>query len=371
MDIHKNICKKEFQKIISFVSENIISYKWEADSIILNVLDEADIDGIISKINRISNKFINTHTDCEVYFENDIKRDTYFDVYNAADGTITEFGNGQIGFSEKGVFLFEYFDCLFENMALLRGAIKKVYPVLLPVSAYRKTGYINKSPQYAMFCCSASENMETIERMSDDLADSDCKKDLSEPVFALSPSACFHTYLEYENKKLDKNTLLTFRQNVFRNEGRLNYRERGRLMDYHVREIVMLGDEKYVCRLRKEMMDGVSDIIKDLELKGNITAASDPFILPKMQLYKKIQKIDKSKYEVHLNVSEENEISAASFNLHGKAFTDPFGIAIDNCPDTVTACVGFGIQRWVIAFLSQYGFDEESWPEKVRRNYIK
>lgn len=370
-DIHNKICKREFQKIISFVSEDIISYEWNGDSLVLNISDDADGSVIINDIKRIGDKFINSDANSEVYFENNIKRDTYFDVYNAADSAIVEFGNGQVGFSEKGVFLFDYFDGLFESVALSLGAVKKIYPALLPIKAYQKTGYINKSPQYAIFCCSANENMQTVEKISADLANSDCKKNFSEPVFALSPSACFHTYIEYENKKLDKNTLLTFRQNVFRNEGRLNYREIGRLMDYHVREIVMIGNEAYVEKLRKEIMDATLMIMKELKLKGSIATASDPFILPKMQMYKKMQKIDRSKYEVHLNISEENEISAASFNLHGKAFTDPFGIEVDNCCNTVTACVGFGIQRWIIAFLSQYGFNVANWPEKVRSNYRK
>ena len=83
-----------------------------------------------------------------------------------------------------------------------------------------------------------------------------------------------------------------------------------------------------------------------------------------------VEKIDKSKYEMHLNISSDKSISTASYNLHGKAFTDPFNISVENCEDTVTACVGFGLQRWILAFLSQYGFNEEYWPEEVKSEYL-
>lgn len=366
IDIDEKICREEFQKNISFVSEAILSYEWSGSSLFVCIEDDADGEVITEAIKRISAGFINSDIGSEVYFKNSVEKDMYFDVYAAENNNIIEFGNGQLGFKEMGVFLFDYFDSRFESIALSKGAAKKIYPVLLPVSDYQKTGYIRKSPQYAMFCCSASENMNIIESIASDMSAADLKKDLSEPLFALSPSACFHTYIEYKNKELDRNTLLTFRQNVFRNEGRLNYSETGRLMDYHVREIVMIGDDGYVNRLRKEIMDAAADLIKELGLRGDITTASDPFVLPRMQRYKKLQKLDRSKYEVHLNTSADTRLSAASFNLHGRAFTDPFNIAVKGHADTVTACVGFGIQRWVIAFLAQYGFDEKNWPEGIR-----
>lgn len=32
----------------------------------------------------------------------------------------------------------------------------------------------------------------------------------------------------------------------------------------------------------------------------------------------------------------------------------------------MTGCVGFGLERWVIAFVSQYGVDPNNWPQKVK-----
>ena len=37
---------------------------------------------------------------------------------------------------------------------------------------------------------------------------------------------------------------------------------------------------------------------------------------------------------------------------------------------TVTGCIGFGIERFVLSFLSQYSEDEEKWPENIRMEYL-
>lgn len=366
-DIQINI--EEFKKTLSFISADISSFEWNNMQLKLSVFDCADINKIENDIRYSARKFINAENSDEVYFETDSEGEDYVAVDKMSDDNIIVFGKSQIGFGEKGIFLFNYFDNIFEQMALRRNARKKIYPVLLPIGEYVKTGYLAKSPQYAMLCSCMDENMSYMEQMEKDIIARASKDKLKEPEYALSPSACFHTYIEYKNKELKDNTLITFRQNVFRNEGRFNFDEVGRFMDYHVREIVMIGDIEYVTGTRKEIMDESVELVKKLKLTGDMRLASDPFIMPKMQIYKKIQRIDKSKYELNLYTSKEHKISVASYNLHGKAFTDPFNICIEGRDDTVTACVGFGLQRWVVAFVAQYGWDETKWPKDVLDKY--
>lgn len=71
-----------------------------------------------------------------------------------------------------------------------------------------------------------------------------------------------------------------------------------------------------------------------------------------------------------LYYNDEKALAAASFNLHGTAFTKPFNIKIRNVNYPVTGCIGFGIERWVLGFLAQYGLCEKNWPKDVR-NYIR
>ena len=33
----------------------------------------------------------------------------------------------------------------------------------------------------------------------------------------------------------------------------------------------------------------------------------------------------------------------------------------------VSGCVGFGIERWILVFLAQYGTDSACWPDEVKK----
>lgn len=77
-----------------------------------------------------------------------------------------------------------------------------------------------------------------------------------------------------------------------------------------------------------------------------------------------------SKYELLLKYSSKKSIAVASFNIHGTAFTQPFNIKIKNIETPVTGCAGFGIERWVLAFIAQYGWDDNQWP-LIIKEYIK
>lgn len=217
----------------------------------------------------------------------------------------------------------------------------------------------------------AREDINTLKRIEKEIVVKGDRLDiLSQPCFALSPSACFHVYAEYKNQVLGQNMLITFTQNVFRNEGRLNFKEVGRLRDYHVKEIVFLGDEDYVASKRNEAIDKVCLLLEEWELDGNISSSADPFVLPKMQKFKKIQKREKIKYEVQLYYNEKETMAVASFNLHGGAFTHAFNIKLNGNKEAVTGCIGFGLERWVLCFLARHGEDVTHWPEKVREEYI-
>lgn len=363
----------EFIKAANFVSPHITDIKTASFEDICFYFDDivspTEIDCISNELEKLIKKFNKSDIEDELFYKSNVDISEYFDAYEK-NKNVFFFTDSQLGFGEKGIFLLNYFDSAFERFALNLGAVKKIYPVLLSVPEYLKTGYIKKSPQYAILCSSVKDSMSDVEKLNSSILDSNAKEKLKEPEFALSPSACFHTYIEYQNQTLDKNSVITFKQNVFRNEGRLNYKEKGRLMDYHVREIVFIGDEKFVEKQRLQLMKDSEVFMKEHQLEGDISLATDSFVLPKMQMYKTIQKIDKTKYEMHLNVEKNKNISVASFNLHGKAFTDPFNISVKDT-DTVTGCVGFGLQRWVIAFVSQYGWDERNWPEKIKKAYVQ
>lgn len=287
----------------------------------------------------------------EIYFQNMVKRD-YVSTDNIMSGkNIINFGEGSIGLSGKALELFRYFDSIFRGFAALLGGVEEQYPVLLDNKTLKDTGYLRTSPQYIHYVNPVKDDMEILA----DLWKSERTEQFyDESVGVLSPSACFHVYENYRNNVLEQCKTVTLLQNVFRNEGRYNRSEYGRLRDYHVREIVFIGSEDYVKKSLKILMDKTSEFIRETGLTGEIKPASDSFILPDMQKYKLLQLKNKVKYEVKLNYSRSMQLSAASFNFHGKTFTYPFNIKVKDEDETVTGCAGYGLERWVLAYLSQF-----------------
>lgn len=213
-----------------------------------------------------------------------------------------------------------------------------------------------------------TEDFEDLEKMSNaSFVDKNLDEVIQIPSFSLSPSACFHVYEKYRGQTMPQNSVITLNQSVFRNEGRLNWEEFGRLRDYHVREIVFLGTQEFVEQTRENIREEVMTFIRKMNMDAYITVAADAFIMPKMIKYKKYQKMEKSKYEVRVSYDKDHTLAAASLNLHGTAFTSPFHIKVKGVDNPVSGCVGFGIERWILVFLAQYGTDSACWPDEVKK----
>lgn len=364
IELDDTIEVKDFFKIISFISQDILKCTVSDNELVLEMSDDAQVEHILSRIEEYKEKFVSINSE-KTYFENYNQLD-YYNVQGMSG--VKNLGEGMLGLSDGALKIYHYFERKFRNIAFKAhdNCEERIYPVMLPVSEYKRTGYLRNSPQYAIFCCAVHENLEELCRIDNEIEDERIFNYVNKPQYALSPSACFHAYLENKGKTLEDECLLTFTQNVFRNEGRFNYAEFGRMKDYHVREIVMFGTQSFVSKKRKSIMDMTCELVEKLNLSGHICGAADAFIIPRLQKYKKIQKMEESKYELRLNYTDKDYLSVASFNIHGAAFTYPFDIKIKDIREPVTGCVGFGLERWVLAFLSQYGENEECWPKEIK-----
>lgn len=361
--IAANISIEEIKKMISFISQRIEKYEILDNELVLQVDDAADFEVITNNYNLLLSKYVSDGADEKVICEH-FSEKQFFD-YNQIQDLVSYYSDGQVILKKHAIELFKYFNDKIEEIAVSLGAQKRVYPTLIKLDDYIKTGYLRNSPQYAYFCSGFHESIDELIDVEHIVNSESIDKVIDIPNMALSPSACFHTYAELENSKLHEFEIITFMQDVFRNEGRFNWDDFGRLKSYHVRETVFIGDANFVSSNRKKFLDETIDFLSEIDLNYKICVASDPFIIPKLQKYKRLQKIDESKYELRIGLSKGKFLSCASFNLHGNAFTYPFNIRIDGYDEPVTGCVGFGIERLVLSFLSQYGTDISTWPDKI------
>ncbi len=363
----------EAKKLVSFISKDILSFDIDEDKIILNINDDSDEEEIRRKANKIFKQHLEGSSRLAevVVFENkESKEYTSKDEIYMSD-FVHEFGEGLLSIQNDGVLLLKYFNDEFMKMALKLGAIEKIYPVLLPMNILKKTGYIRTSPQYLTFCSSSEEDTEKLNSINRKVNNREpLKAILEEPRLALSPSACFSVYMDLKDKEVDEPKVYTICQDVFRNEGRFNWDDFARLRNYTLREFVFVGDMEFIKEKRIQSLEMVKEFVKKLNLDSRVCITYDPFVMPSMQKFKEIQISEETKFELQLSYSNDKNLAVASFNIHGDAFTTPFNIKVKNVSNPVTGCVGFGMERWVLAFLAQYGLNRENWPECVKK-YIE
>ena len=353
----------DLKRIIGFASEDIVSIQLNEENLVLELKKDANKEEILSNVKQLVARFVSASQNEQIIFSYNNANREYFsesDIYSS--DLIRKIDDGLMRFNELGARLLSALDTCFDQIAQQVGCTVRKYPVLLPLESYQSTGYLIRSPQYATFCCDLEENISFLHHYT---WESNIKEHLKKPRFALSPSACFHVYDEFKNSSFANNQAFTFTQAVFRNEGRFNWTEYGRLRDYTVRELVFIGSEAYVRECLGMVMDEIKALIEDLNISSTIVTSSDHFVLPEVQLLKRLQIAEKSKYEVRVKTATSSDIACASINYHGTAFSRPFNISVDNCNPTVSGCVGFGLERWCLAFLRQHGINVTKWPSII------
>ena len=78
------------------------------------------------------------------------------------------------------------------------------------------------------------------------------------------------------------------------------------------------------------------------------------------------QRMGEVKYELLFQLPHRREaLAASSFNLHRDFYTSIYDTRRSDGELAESACMGFGLERWLYGFLSQKGLDPEGWPPRV------
>ncbi len=363
----KNELSKEAARLISYGSEEIVGYSVNHNILQLQVTDNADVSVIEDNIHELLND-VQGEQDEEIIYSNVLQQKFYSDE-EIKNGEIIHFDdNGMVVLSETGLKLYEFFDKYFLSILSDMKVSYMKFPTLLKLDTLCDTNYMNTSPQHILLCSKVTEALHKYKELSKKYMSGEMKEIINEPMFSLSPSACFHVYQYLRNKCLDENSIFSLRQNVFRNEGHLNWTELGRLQDYNIREIVMIGNRDYVIDMRKILLSKVERLLNELGISYYVNIAADPFVMPIMQRFGKNQRLNRVKYELRLMIGKNASLACASFNIHGITFSSKFDFRVLGCENTESGCIGFGLERLIIAFLHQYGNNYDQWPEIVREN---
>lgn len=237
-------------------------------------------------------------------------------------------------------------DKFFEKVAEKYGAEYYHIPAMIDADVLKKCGYLSSFPHHLTLASYIDP------KQYDELA-IEGKMDASyvrNSNMYFTPSACLHFYPMLEGKKIDKKVITT-RARVYRYEEN-RFDGNCRLWDFTVREIVFVGENKFVIESLKSFEEITIKLIEKIGLAGSIVRSHDYFYPSVQNNFKsRLQFSNSLKNELRVTINQK-EVAIASFNTHGYHFSKPFNF--DNSGTTVSGCVGYGLERWIAA-LSEYG----------------
>lgn len=237
---------------------------------------------------------------------------------------------------------------------------KVVYPgSLLSAEILGKLDYLHSFPQHATFPCCLEQSQTNLDAFCQQPAITGNTINLTqtEPVAALLlPAACYSVYPTLQSQSADAAPqMITLQARCFRRE--THYQPLERQWNFSMRELVCAGSEEQVQAFLEKLQQQVNDICSALALPVEFATATDPFFNPEKNPQYIMQRISPSKTEVVYGGS----LAIASLNFHRQYFGEAFDLhhGDEHCH---TACVAFGLERWLAALLREHGDDVRNWP---------
>ncbi|SRR6266568_364716 len=250
----------------------------------------------------------------------------------------------------------------------------EIFPATIKSQTLHRCNHFTSFPEHMDFVSHLKQDLEVLSEFSSACGTGGWSPALHEGKmgaheFAISPSCCYHAYEGMEGWDLkNPGRCITATLNCHRYEG-ANHRSLSRLRSFNMREVIWVGKPAWVISNRARAEELIQEWARDWELSCTFETANDMFFTDDFAVKASFQRNQEAKRELRMEIpAEKNSISVFSSNFHATTFTKAFGITVDGRP-AVSACVGWGGERWVYALVSQVGFEPAKWPAGLKRDY--
>lgn len=248
-------------------------------------------------------------------------------------------------FRKKGSELYSKLDKKFLKMIETFEYEEFRVPSLINGTYLERCGYFESFPNQ-LNLVGAIDEKYIPQIMNGDVIDKSCIK--LDNQF-LNPAACLPIYPLFENQEIDKNMTITTLAEVYRYE-ETSISDLRRLRNFSVREIVFIGEKKFVINSLNKVKEVAYLFAKEICENAYIEIAHDNFFRTRKNLIKsRIQQVNSLKHELCIPIDGQ-EVAVSSFNFHNDHFSKTYNFKGDK--DIVTGCVGFGMERWISACLN-------------------
>ena len=227
------------------------------------------------------------------------------------------------------------------------------------------TGYLASHAPYVTFGYRLPCHFERLQRFTAAAKERKLARpdiaDLEPTGFMLEPFVCHNVYRALRSQRVDVGRTITALGTCYRHEG-IRFEPLLRQWEFSMREVVLVGSPDFVSEQRVRLIALCQDLARDLDLDAKLVIATDPFFVSEAASKRTYQAMASTKLELQLAIDETSSTAAGSFNLHGQHFTEPMQITNERGDLVDTACIAFGIERWMAAVVARWGADANNWP---------
>lgn len=271
------------------------------------------------------------------------------------------------GYGRSAVFehVLECFDAFVMRSKEARHAERMSFPPIVARQLIERLGYLESFPQLIGSIHSFFGVEPTAREMAAKAARGERWEDMLEPTEAmLLPAACYPVYPTFSGLLPEAGRTVTVKGWCYRHEPS---DEPTRLQSFRMREFIRAGAPAVVEQWRDSWLARGMALLASLGLPVQSDLANDPFFGRSGRMLATNQRDQQLKFEILVPVfSREKPTAICSFNWHQEHFTGKFGVRGADGTRAHTACLGFGLERVVLALLATHGFRPEAWPAPVR-----
>lgn len=234
-------------------------------------------------------------------------------------------------------------------------------PPAVSLATLARADYFASFPQWLTLASHLRDDAESLERVARAADPAAAAGEACAPAgAALPPAVCYHVYAGLAGLTLAAPRTVSIRGTCWRHEGdRLRPLARG--WAFTMCEGVCVGGDDSAAAFRERGVRRAVALAASLGLDGVLAEATDPFFAPTARGRALLQRVKGLKQELLLRVGGER-VAAASFNLHERFFGEAFGVRVSSGVPAASACVAYGVERWLLAFLAAHGTRAAHWP---------
>ncbi len=294
----------------------------------------------------------------------------------AVRGDLLSFGPGL--FRIEGPFLqvMQGADRIIEQLAQHYGAVEHELPALWPVDLLCLTNVFAETPEKIILCTNVKQDRMAQRAVAGAYSQARVRKQGGLEVslenfwddarMGFQPALSLASHYAFQERGAVQDCVYTAKGKVSANGAPRGAHIREAAVVTR-REIMAVGSERYVTRLRERWLDDIVDLLTYIDIDCRIETAPDSLMGNNVTLKQVFQHASKLKYRVLADLPHlEEQATVMELALHLDAYSKIFNYTLEDGSPAYSGLLSVDLEPLTYALMSQFGAEVEGWPDRVR-----